>query len=47
VADALVADMEDHAFGSVRQVHEVGAGPDQRDPDTGLFTRVVDLTLWR
>jgi hypothetical protein len=45
--DALIADAEYHGFGSVRQVHEAGAGPDQRDPDTGLFTRSVDLTLWR
>jgi len=45
--DALVADLEYHQFGSVRQVHHTGAGPDDRDPDTGLFTRRVELVIWR
>lgn len=45
--EALVADLEYAKFGSVRQVHYSGAGPDDRDPDTGLFTRRVELTIWR
>jgi hypothetical protein len=45
--EALVADMEYAKFGSVRQVHYSGAGPDEREPDTGIFTRRVELTIWR
>jgi hypothetical protein len=45
--EALVADLEYHAFGSVRQAHHSGAGPDDRDPETGIYTRRVEITLWR
>lgn len=47
VAEALIADLEGKRFGSLKLVLEDGAGPDEREPDTGLFTRRVELLIWR
>jgi hypothetical protein len=46
VEDALVADLSLAGWGQIKKVHPAGAGPDLRDPDTGLFTRRVDLIFW-
>jgi hypothetical protein len=45
--DALIADLEYHHFGSVKQVHHDGGGPDERDAETELYTRRVELVIWR
>lgn len=45
--EALIAALDSRAFGPAEVKSIYDGGLDDRDPDTGLFRRIVEFLMWR